>query len=40
MTPTSHEYDWRCAGCKALYDDRPEVCERCGGTEFHQFVEE
>jgi|GEM_PF-4337832 len=30
----SHEYEWRCSGCKARYADRPERCEHCGATEF------
>lgn len=33
----SHEYTWRCTGCKAQYDERPERCDRCGATEFVQF---
>lgn len=35
----THEYVWRCRGCKAQYDERPEECDRCGGTSFQRYRE-
>ncbi|AGN02795.1 hypothetical protein L593_14280 [Salinarchaeum sp. Harcht-Bsk1] len=35
--PRTHEYVWRCTGCKARYDERPDRCEHCGATEFTKF---
>ena len=35
----THEYVWRCTGCKAIYDERPEQCEHCGATEFTEYRE-
>jgi hypothetical protein len=35
----THEYVWRCRDCKAQYDERPEECERCGGTSFRSYRE-
>lgn len=33
----THEYVWRCTGCKVQYDERPERCERCGGDAFQRY---
>lgn len=33
----THVYVWRCTGCKAQYDERPERCERCGGDAFQRY---
>jgi rRNA maturation endonuclease Nob1 len=35
----TYEYVWRCTGCKAQYDERPERCEQCGGEEFQRYRE-
>ena len=39
VTDRTHEYVWRCTGCKAEYHERPDRCERCGATEFTEFRE-